>query len=343
MTDALGVSDLANLKHDGWSTDPPRSTGPAESSTRSPELDDRIARLQARGRASSSRPKPPARRQPPMPPSPERPGRPVDSHEREGADEAASATVTFLKPPDEEPQPSEQTTTILDLEPAGDSRWLPGVATSMPSWRPNWSISRTVATGASAVSFAAMVVAMGPLFEGAGDGETPTGGDPASGDPAPASSGEQPAPAPSVAIQTAVVDPATAALLPPADGVPATGPAPDPQATADQTNPAVDLPPAQAAAATTAPPATAAPAPAPAAGDGTPQATAAPQTAAPATPAPPAAPTAAPTTAAPATPAPTAAPATAAPTTAPPTAPAPTQPPTTAAPATPPPSSGGSG
>jgi hypothetical protein len=338
VPDKTTSSNLARLKHDGWTSIP---VVPPPS--RSPELEDRLARLQARGRASTAVPRPLA---------------------KGNRDEDQTATVTFLTPtantptantprattpPSETPLADARPTGILAPERADNPNgWLPGVATSTPMWRPTWSASRSVAAGASAVSFAAMVVAMGPVFEATTGSETATSGDPAATDSGIA--GEQPAPAPSVDIQTSPVDQnGTAQLLPSADGSLVADPSLDAvPRTGDPANPAANPAAGGAAAAATAPPA--APAPAPADGGGqasdnggnaaAPQPTAPPQSAAPTSPAP----SAAPTTAAPATPPPTAgpttaAPTTAAPTTAAPTTPAPTQPP----PTTPPPTSGGSG
>jgi len=211
-----------------------------------------------------------------------------------------------------------------------------------PAWARvglGWSPARYVAAGASAVSFASMVVAMGPLFETAVSTEAGVS-DLEGGAVVPA--------APSVTVEVnALVAPGADPAQPSADLVPAgvdsaglpipAAPAGTPSETGPITAPVAD--PAPGGSVATATPAQgSAPATVPsstAAGGGAPASTAPPATAAPAAPAATAAPQA--TTAPPATAAPqvTAAPTTAAPTTAPPTTAAPT---TTA-----PPKSEGSG
>ncbi len=192
-------------------------------------------------------------------------------------------------------------------------------------WKRSWSPSRLVASGASAVSFAAMVVAMGPLLQPDEEGATEAGTGVAD-DAALASAVE----APAVSIS---VDPLAGVPGTPLDAtgqpVPLSGTAPEgalpataSSVTVTGAGPASST--AASAASTVSTTKPAAGSTAPSAGQGTTPATAAPTTQPPAT--------AAPTTAKPgSTAAPTTQPpATAAPTTAAPT----TQPPTTAAPTT---------
>lgn len=224
--------------------------------------------------------------------------------------------------------------TALDEDTVGDR--LRGGA---ERWVRSWSPSRLVASGASAVSFAAMVVAMGPLLQPddeaateAGTGETDAAlasaveapavsisVDPLAGVPGtPLDATGQPVPLSGTAPDGAL--PATASSVTVAGAGPASSTAASAASTVSTTKPAAGSPATSAAqgtnataAPTTPPPATAAPTTA------KPGSTAAPTTQPPAT--------AAPTTQAPTTAAPTTQPATtAAPTTAKPTT---TAPPTT--------------
>lgn len=214
---------------------------------------------------------------------------------------------------------------VLVTPPADGVRLRPTLDIAVP-----WN--RVAATGASVVSFAAMVVAMGPMFVGEATTATAAVGD--ATDPA---SGVLPLTAPSVEIEVAKgAQPASGAADAMAVGdataivVASTGPdsvTPGPEGTSDPSVVGTTPP--------TAPPADA------------PGATAPPSTAVPTTAAPN---TAAPTSAEPATvppstgPAPTVAPTTPPPTTAAPTTPAPTTaPPTTVAPTTQPPTTQASG
>lgn len=188
-------------------------------------------------------------------------------------------------------------------------------------WMRSWSTSRLVASGASAVSFAAMVVAMGPLLQPDEETATDAGKGAAEVDPA-VSAGVE---APAVSIS---VDPLATAPGTPLDAtgqpVPLSGTAPDgalPGTASSVATPGAPGSPTTAPAVSTTQPAVGSPG------------TSAPQGTSPATPAPTTQPPAtAPTTAKPgSTAAPTTQPpATAAPTTAAPT----TQPPTTAPPTT---------
>ncbi|MEZ5407005.1 MAG: hypothetical protein R2761_03205 [Acidimicrobiales bacterium] len=200
-------------------------------------------------------------------------------------------------------------------------------------WVRSWSPSRLVASGASAVSFAAMVVAMGPLLqpneETATDAGTGTGTGTGEIDPALTSGVESPA----VSIS---VDPLAGVPGTPLDAtgqpVPLSGTAPDGTLPGTASSTVGTVAGASTAAPTASGVSTTQPAagsPATSAAAGTTPATAAPTTQPPAT--------AAPTTAKPgSTAAPTTQPpATAAPTTQPPATAAPTtQAPTTAAPTT---------
>lgn len=206
-------------------------------------------------------------------------------------------------------------------------------------WLRSWSPSRLVASGASAVSFAAMVVAMGPLLQpdeeaatDAGTGETDAAlasaveapavsisVDPLAGVPGtPLDATGQPVPLSGTAPEGGL--PATASSVAVTGAGPASSTAASAASTVSTTKPAAGSPATSAAPGST--PATAAP-------TTQPPATAAPTTAKPGS-------TAAPTTQPPATAAPTQAPTTAAPTTQPPTTAAPTtaRPTTTAPPTT---------
>ena len=190
-------------------------------------------------------------------------------------------------------------------------------------WVRSWSTSRLVASGTTAVSFVAMVVAMGPLLQPDEETATEAGTGTGTGEIDPALTSGVEAPAVSISVDPLVGAPGTP---PDATGqpVPLSGTAPDGARPGTASSTVATGPVAGSSMAVTAAPAAsttqpAANAPATSAVAGTAPATAAPSTQPPAT--------AAPTTAKPGS--------TAAPTTQPPATAAPTtQPPTTATPTT---------
>ncbi len=302
-----------------------------------PTLEDRLAALRARRQDAAPEP------------DPVRPKSPPPVRRQSGVDEASSDSIDGRlaalqarrlesAPVDagwegDAPAPdrtlrmdqgTQQPVLALASEPtqAYEEDWPPSIIEQLglDRFRLNWSPSRFVAAGTSAVSFGAMIVAMGPLLAEAEntDAGAIEGTDLATQGAVPE--------APSVEIELndgngglvpgAGVDPANTAPTAPGvsadDGLGAT------TAQVGDSTVTVASNSSETVAPTTAPAATSAPttaAPTTAGGSGA--TTAAPTTAAPTTAAPT---TAAPTTAAPTTAAPTTAPpTTAAPTTAPPT------------------------
>jgi len=199
-------------------------------------------------------------------------------------------------------------------------------------WVRSWSPSRLVASGASAVSFVAMVLAMGPLLQPGQETATDTDAGTGAGETDPALTPAVEPPAVSISVDPLAATPGTP-LDATGQPVPLSGTAPDGALPGTVSSGATPGTPGASPGAIAAPVgSTTQPipgSPVTSAAQGTAPATAAPTTPPPATAAPTTAmpgSTAAPTTQPPAT----AAPATQAPTTAAPT----TQPPTTAAPTT---------